>query len=85
MAMLVLAAVTDKLGPYAAVMGGGFLIGVVARPDPVDERAEFRRSDRWRLHHRNRKRHWVRHFFGVPLRHERRERHPNLAVGRDSR
>ena len=28
MAMLVLAAVTDKLGPYAAVMGVGFLIGV---------------------------------------------------------
>ena len=28
MATLVLAAVTDKLGPYAIVMGVGFLIGV---------------------------------------------------------
>ena len=28
MAIQVLAAVTDKLGPYAAVMGVGFLIGV---------------------------------------------------------
>ncbi len=28
MVFQVLAAVTDKLGPYAAVMGGGFLIGV---------------------------------------------------------
>ncbi len=28
MATLVLAAVTDKLGPYAVVMGVGFLIGV---------------------------------------------------------
>jgi hypothetical protein len=27
-AILVLAAVTDKLGPYAAVMGVGFLIGI---------------------------------------------------------
>jgi hypothetical protein len=27
-AILVLAAVTEQLGPYAAVMGAGFLVGV---------------------------------------------------------